>query len=59
MGTYRRVSDRILTPRLFAVVFTWIDEFAHCVMYLCSPLAGFVCGELIDLNGYVKLSHYH
>ena len=27
------------------------EEFAHAVRFLCSPLAGFVTGEIIDVNG--------
>ncbi len=27
------------------------EEFAHVVLFLASPLAGFITGDLIDLNG--------
>lgn len=27
------------------------EEFAHAVLFLASPLAGFVTGEILDLNG--------
>ena len=27
------------------------EEFAHTVMFLISPLSGFITGEIIDLNG--------
>ncbi len=27
------------------------EEFAHVVMFLVSPLSGFVTGEIVDLNG--------
>ncbi|HEX6632806.1 MAG TPA: SDR family oxidoreductase, partial [Usitatibacter sp.] len=27
------------------------EEFAHAVRYLASPLAGFVTGEILDVNG--------
>ena len=27
------------------------EEFAHVVRFLASPLAGFITGEVIDLNG--------
>jgi len=27
------------------------EEFAHVVVFLASPLAGFITGEIIDLNG--------
>jgi 3-oxoacyl-[acyl-carrier protein] reductase len=27
------------------------DEFAHVVRFLASPLAGFITGEIIDING--------
>jgi 3-oxoacyl-[acyl-carrier protein] reductase len=27
------------------------DEFAHAVRFLASPLAGFITGEILDLNG--------
>jgi 3-oxoacyl-[acyl-carrier protein] reductase len=27
------------------------EEFAHAVLFLVSPLAGFVTGEILDLNG--------
>jgi 3-oxoacyl-[acyl-carrier protein] reductase len=27
------------------------EEFAHVVMFLASPLSGFITGEVIDLNG--------
>ena len=27
------------------------DEFAHVVRFLVSPLAGFITGEIVDLNG--------
>jgi 3-oxoacyl-[acyl-carrier protein] reductase len=26
-------------------------EVAHAVMFLASPLAGFITGEVIDMNG--------
>jgi 3-oxoacyl-[acyl-carrier protein] reductase len=27
------------------------EEFAHVVRFLVSPLAGFITGEIVDLNG--------
>jgi 3-oxoacyl-[acyl-carrier protein] reductase len=27
------------------------EEFAHCVLFLAHPLAGFITGEVLDLNG--------
>jgi 3-oxoacyl-[acyl-carrier protein] reductase len=27
------------------------EEFAHVVRFLASPLAGFITGEIVDLNG--------
>ena len=27
------------------------EEFAHCVSFFVSPLAGFITGEILDLNG--------
>ena len=27
------------------------EEFAHCVRFFCSPLSGFITGEVLDLNG--------
>ncbi|HEX6981013.1 MAG TPA: SDR family NAD(P)-dependent oxidoreductase [Alphaproteobacteria bacterium] len=27
------------------------EEFAHCVRFFVSPLAGFITGEIMDLNG--------
>ena len=27
------------------------DEVSHAVLFLCSPLSGFVTGEIIDMNG--------
>jgi 3-oxoacyl-[acyl-carrier protein] reductase len=27
------------------------EEFAHAVLFLASPLAGFITGEILDLNG--------
>ena len=27
------------------------EEFAHVVRFLCSPLSGFITGEILDLNG--------
>jgi 3-oxoacyl-[acyl-carrier protein] reductase len=27
------------------------EEFAHAVRFLASPLAGFITGEIIDVNG--------
>jgi 3-oxoacyl-[acyl-carrier protein] reductase len=27
------------------------EEFAHCVLFLASPLSGFITGEVLDLNG--------
>ena len=27
------------------------EEFAHAVRFLASPLAGFITGEVLDLNG--------
>lgn len=34
------------------------EEFSHCVKFLISPLAGFICGEIIDQNGG-KLIYAH
>lgn len=31
--------------------FCELDEFAHCVLFLAHPLAGFITGEVLDLNG--------
>ena len=27
------------------------EEFAHVVRFLASPLAGFITGEIVDING--------
>jgi 3-oxoacyl-[acyl-carrier protein] reductase len=27
------------------------EEFAHSVRFLVSPLAGFITGEILDVNG--------
>jgi 3-oxoacyl-[acyl-carrier protein] reductase len=27
------------------------EEFAHAVRFLVSPLAGFITGEILDVNG--------
>jgi 3-oxoacyl-[acyl-carrier protein] reductase len=27
------------------------EEFAHVVRFLVSPLAGFITGEIVDING--------
>ena len=27
------------------------EEFAHAVRFLASPLAGFITGEILDVNG--------
>jgi 3-oxoacyl-[acyl-carrier protein] reductase len=27
------------------------EEFAHAVRFLCSPLSGFITGEVLDMNG--------
>ena len=27
------------------------EEFAHVVRFMCAPLAGFITGEIVDLNG--------
>lgn len=27
------------------------EEFAHVVRFLAAPLAGFITGEIVDLNG--------
>lgn len=32
------------------------EEFAHTVQFLISPLAGFICGEIIDQNGGLLMS---
>lgn len=31
-------------------------EFAHTIKFLISPLAGFICGEIIDQNGGLLMS---
>jgi 3-oxoacyl-[acyl-carrier protein] reductase len=31
------------------------EEFAHCARFLVSPLAGFITGEILDLNGSLHL----
>lgn len=32
------------------------EEFAHTIKFLISPLAGFICGEIIDQNGGLLMS---
>ena len=31
------------------------DEFAHAVRFLASPLAGFITGEIVDVNGGLQM----
>ena len=31
--------------------FCELEEFAHCVLFLAHPRAGFITGEVLDLNG--------
>ena len=31
------------------------EEIAHAVSFLASPLAGFITGELLDINGGLHL----
>jgi 3-oxoacyl-[acyl-carrier protein] reductase len=31
------------------------EEFAHAVRFLVSPLAGFITGEIVDVNGGVRM----
>jgi 3-oxoacyl-[acyl-carrier protein] reductase len=31
------------------------EEFAHAVRFLASPLAGFITGEIVDVNGGVQM----
>ena len=31
------------------------EEFAHVVGFLCSPLSGFITGEILDLNGGLQM----
>lgn len=31
------------------------EEFAHAVQFLISPLSGFICGEVLDLNGGLSM----
>ena len=31
------------------------EEFAHAVMFLASPLSGFITGEVLDLNGGLQM----
>ena len=31
------------------------EEFAHVVRFLCSPLSGFITGEIVDLNGGLQM----
>jgi 3-oxoacyl-[acyl-carrier protein] reductase len=31
------------------------EEIAHAVVFLASPLAGFITGELLDINGGLHL----
>jgi 3-oxoacyl-[acyl-carrier protein] reductase len=35
--------------------FSEVEEIAHTVMFLASPLAGFITGELLDINGGLHL----
>lgn len=35
--------------------FCEVDEVAHAVVFLCSPLSGFITGEIIDINGGIHL----
>ena len=48
------LSEAQLQTQLAAIPvgrFCQPDEVAHAVMFLASPLAGFITGEVIDLNG--------
>jgi 3-oxoacyl-[acyl-carrier protein] reductase len=31
------------------------EEVAHAVLFLCSPLSGFITGEILDINGGLHL----
>ena len=31
------------------------EEFAHAVRFLASPLAGFITGEILDVNGGLQM----
>jgi len=31
------------------------EEFGHVVRFLAAPLAGFITGEVIDLNGGLQM----
>jgi len=31
------------------------EEFAHAVRFLASPLAGFITGEIVDVNGGLQM----
>jgi 3-oxoacyl-[acyl-carrier protein] reductase len=31
------------------------EEFAHVVLFLASPMSGFITGEIVDLNGGLQM----
>jgi 3-oxoacyl-[acyl-carrier protein] reductase len=50
-----RAAERGPAPALLAQIpvgrFCEPEEFAHVVRFLAHPLAGFITGEIVDLNG--------
>jgi 3-oxoacyl-[acyl-carrier protein] reductase len=52
------VTEQLSEPQRQALIaqipvgrFCEPEEFAHVVRFLVSPLAGFITGEIVDLNG--------
>jgi len=46
---------RILLARIPVGRFCEPEEFAHAVRFLASPLAGFITGEVLDVNGGLQM----
>ena len=46
---------RLLLARIPVGRFCEPEEFAHAVRFLASPLAGFITGEVLDVNGGLQM----
>jgi 3-oxoacyl-[acyl-carrier protein] reductase len=55
MGELNESQRRQLLTRIPLGRFCEPEEFAHAVRFLVSPLAGFITGEILDVNGGVHM----
>ena len=55
MEQLNEAQRRLLLAQIPVGRFCEPEEFAHAVRFLVSPLAGFITGEILDVNGGLQM----